>query len=90
MSNQTSSSSSSTQNKNESTRLANSTYNIIRALEKDAGFLYSTVGQYVQDAEKDGRQDLVSVWNTIKLDKERHLQMLREALSSEAKKDNIK
>ncbi len=87
MPNQTSSSA---QKKNESTRLANSTYNIIRALGKDADFLYSTVGQYVEDAEKDGRPELVSVWNTIKQDKERHLQMLREALSNEAKKDNIK
>ena len=83
MPNQTSSSA---QKKNESTRLANSTYNIIRALGKDADFLYSTVGQYVEDAEKDGRPELVSVWNTIKQDKERHLQMLREALSNEAKK----
>ena len=87
MPNQTSSSA---QKKNESTRLANSTYNIIRAFGKDADFLYSTVGQYVEDAEKDGRPELVSVWNTIKQDKERHLQMLREALSNEAKKDNIK
>jgi hypothetical protein len=38
----------SSQNKNESTKLANSTYNIIRALEKDADFLYSTVDQYVK------------------------------------------
>ena len=94
MSNQTSSpsssSSSSTQNKHESTKLANSTYNIIRALEKDADFLYSTVGQYIQDAEKDGRSDLVNVCNTIRQVKERHLQMLKEALSNEARKDNLK
>lgn len=80
----------STPNKNESTRLANSTYNIIRALEKDADFLYSTVGQYIKDAENDKRPDLVGIWNTIKQDKEHHLQMLREALAGEARKDNLK
>ncbi|HEY7507775.1 hypothetical protein [Candidatus Nitrososphaera sp. FF02] len=80
----------STPNKNESTRLANSTYNIIRALEKDADFLYSTVDQYVKDAEADNRPDLVGVWNAIRQDKEHHLQMLREALAGEARKDNLK
>jgi hypothetical protein len=73
----------------QSTKLENSTFDIIRALEKDADFLYSTVGKYIEDAEKDGRSDLVETWNTIKQDKERHVQMLREALASEAKKGKL-
>lgn len=85
MSNQTSS-----QGKNASTKLENSTYNIIRALEKDADFLYSTVGQYVKDAEQDNRPDLVNTWNTIRQDKERHVQMLRDALTNEAKEAKLK
>jgi hypothetical protein len=75
--------------KDETTKLANSTYDIIRALETDAKFLYSTVGTYIEDAQKDNRPELVDTWNTIKRDKQRHLQMLREALSKEAKQDQL-
>jgi hypothetical protein len=74
----------------ESTRLTNSTYDIIRALAKDAAFLYSTVDIYVDDARKDNRPDLVNVWNTIKQDKQRHVQMLREVLSKDAKEERLK
>ena len=73
----------------ESTKLENSTYNIITALQKEANFLYSTVETYIEDARKDNRQDLVSVWNTMKQDNQKHIQMLREALSREAKQDRF-
>jgi hypothetical protein len=76
--------------KNESTKLSNATYDIISALSKDADFLYSTVGKYIEDAKKDGRDDLIEVWNTIRSDKERHVGMLREALSNEAKGQGLK
>ena len=42
------------------------------------------------DAVADNRPDLVGVWNAIRQDKEHHLQMLREALVGEARKDNLK
>jgi vacuolar-type H+-ATPase subunit H len=73
----------------ETTRLDNSTYNILRALGKEADFLYSTVNTYVEDAKKDNRQHLVEIWNQMKKDKERHLQMLREALEKEAKEEKL-
>ncbi|HEX6561809.1 MAG TPA: hypothetical protein VF016_07265 [Nitrososphaera sp.] len=76
--------------KHETTKLTNSTYDIIRALEKDADFLYSTVDKYIDDANKDNRSDLIEVWNTMKQDKERHVQMLREALAKEAKEERLK
>lgn len=41
--------------KHETTRLENSTYNILMALGKEASFLYSTVDIYVEDARKDNR-----------------------------------
>ncbi|MGB7956261.1 MAG: hypothetical protein WCF23_19995 [Candidatus Nitrosopolaris sp.] len=72
----------------ETTRLDNSTYNIPRALDKEADFLYSTVDTYVGDAKKDNRPQLVGIWNEIKRDKQNHLQMLREALEREAKGKN--
>ena len=57
------------------------TYDILIALGKEAQFLYSTVDNYTSDAEKENKSDLVDMWNTIKQDRTRHLQMLREALA---------
>jgi len=63
----------------QTTKLENSTYNILIALGREADFLYSTVDTYIEDAKKDNRQHLVEIWNQMKRDKEKHLQMLREA-----------
>jgi len=71
--------------KNESTRLENSTYNILMALGKEANFLYSTADTFIEDARKDNRTELVEIWQEMKRDKQKHLQMLRGALEKEAK-----
>jgi hypothetical protein len=87
-----SSSSSSTiagERKDETTGLANSTYNILIALGKEAKFLYSTIDIYTSDAQKANRPDLVNMWNTIKQDRQKHLAMLREALEKEAKQEKL-
>ena len=76
--------------KHETTKLENTTYNILAALGRDADFLYSTIDTYINDAQKANRQDLVKMWNTIKQDRERHLQMLRKALEKEAKQEKLK
>ena len=73
----------------QSTRLDNSTYNILIALGKEADFLYSTLDTYIEDAKKENREYLVEIWNQIKRDKEKHLQMLREALEKEAKDEKL-
>jgi hypothetical protein len=73
----------------ETTRLENSTYDILRALGKDADFLYDTVDTYINDAQKANRNDLVEMWNTIKYDRQRHLQMLRQELEKEAKQEKL-
>jgi vacuolar-type H+-ATPase subunit H len=73
----------------ELTRLDNSTYNILRALGKEADFLYSTVDTYLDDAKKDNRPHLVEIWNEMKRDKQKHLQMLRDALEQEAKEEKL-
>ena len=75
--------------KHETTKLENTTYNILAALGREADFLYSTIDTYINDAQKANRQDLVKMWNTIKQDRERHLQMLREALEKEAKQEKL-
>jgi len=76
-------------NNSESTKLENSTYNVLSALGREADFLYTTVDKYIQDAQSDGRQNLVNLWNEIKQDKQRHLSKLREYLEKEAKDNKL-
>ena len=76
-------------NNTENTKLENSTYNILSAMGREADFLYSTVDKYIQDAQSDGRQHLVSLWNEIKQDKLKHLSKLRECLEQEAKDQKL-
>lgn len=85
----TESSSSSSSTKHETTRLENTTFDILIALGKEAQFLYSTIDTYTSDAQKANRSDLVNMWNTIKQDRQRHMQMLREALEKEAKEEKL-
>jgi rubrerythrin len=85
----TSSSTIAGEKKDETTGLANSTYNILIALGKEAKFLYSTVDTYTSDAQKANRSDLVNMWNTIKQDRQKHLQLLREALEKEARQEKL-
>lgn len=73
----------------ETTKLENTTYNILAALGRDADFLYDTIDTYIQDAQTANRSDLVDIWNQIKQDRQRHLQMLRQALEKEAKQDKL-
>jgi rubrerythrin len=76
--------------RHETTGLENSTFNILIALGKEAQFLYSTIDTYRSDAEKANRSDLVNMWNMIKEDRQRHMQMLREALEQEAKEERLR
>jgi hypothetical protein len=76
--------------KHETTRLENSTYNILIALGREADLLYSTLDTYIEDARKDNRPHLVDIWNEMKRDKQKHLKMLREALEREATEQRLK
>ncbi|MGD9534531.1 MAG: hypothetical protein AB7V56_12280 [Candidatus Nitrosocosmicus sp.] len=76
-------------NTTQTTRLENSTYNILSAMGREADFLYSTVDRYIQDAQSDGRQHLVDLWNEIKQDKQNHLSKLKECLQQEAKDQKL-
>jgi hypothetical protein len=44
-----------------------------------------TIDTYINDAQKANRSDLVNMWNTIRQDRHRHMQMLRETLEKESK-----
>ena len=71
-------------------KIVNSTYNIMVALGTEADFLHSTVDTYINDAKNENNSKLVEVWNTIKQDKERHLQMLKECLEIEVKEGELR
>jgi hypothetical protein len=79
----------STTSRSENTQLENTTYNILAALGRDADFLYDTIGTYINDAQNANRSDLVTMWDTIKQDRQRHLEMLRQALDKEAKEQKL-
>jgi hypothetical protein len=70
--------------------LEDSTFNVITQIEKKADFLYSSVEKYVRDAEKDKKLELVKLWNSIKEDEQKHLQMLREELVKEVRENKLK
>ena len=53
----------------QTTRLENSTYNILVALNNEADFLYSTVDIYIEDAKEDDRQ--IFDWN-MELNEDRY------------------
>jgi hypothetical protein len=75
--------------KDETTKLENSTYNILIALGKEARFLYSAIDTYIDDARKDNNSELEKMWKTIKQERERHLAMLRDALDKQAKEQKL-
>jgi rubrerythrin len=76
--------------KDETTRLENSTYNILIALGKEAKFLYSVIDTYIDDARKDNNSELERTWKTIKQERERHLAMLRDALEKQAREQKLR
>jgi hypothetical protein len=71
-------------------KILNSTYNILVALGTEANFLHETVDTYINDAKNENNSKLVEVWNTIKQDKEKHLQMLKECLQIEVKEGELR
>ena len=71
-------------------KILNSTYNILVALGTEANFLHETVDTYINDAKNENNSKLVEIWNTIKQDKEKHLQMLKECLQIEVKEGELR
>ena len=42
--------------------LSNTTYDILKAMGKDAEFLYDTIDTYIKDAENANKRYLVEIW----------------------------
>jgi hypothetical protein len=66
-----------------STELTDTAYDILKVLGKDADFLYDTIETYIKDAEKANKTELLEIWQTIKIDRKRHMHVLKEALEKE-------
>lgn len=64
--------------------LNNNCYNVIHQLTKTLGFL-SRVEQYLDDAKKSGNKESEKVWNTIKTDRQKHAELLRDLIINEIK-----
>ncbi|HXG13692.1 MAG TPA: hypothetical protein VNK25_01005 [Candidatus Nitrosotenuis sp.] len=64
--------------------LNNNCYNVIHQLSKTLGFL-SRVDQYIVDAQKVGDKESEKVWNTIKSDRQKHAELLRNLVVNEIK-----
>jgi hypothetical protein len=67
----------------EKTGINNSTYNILSALGRDADFLYDTIDKYIRDAESANNSNLVELWKTIRNDRHKHVDILKDALEKE-------
>ena len=63
--------------------LSNTTYDILKAMGRDAEFLYDTIDTYIKDAENANKRYLVEIWQKKKDDKLNHLGMLKDALEKE-------
>lgn len=59
-------------------------YNTIHQLTKTLEFL-SRADRYVDDAKKAGDSDAQNIWQTIKSDRQKHANMLRELAIKEMK-----
>ena len=66
-----------------STELTDTAYDVLKMLCKDADFLYDTIETYIKDAEKANKSELVEILQTIKIDRKRHMHLLKEALEKE-------
>jgi len=66
-----------------STELTDTAYDILKVLGEDADYLYDTIETYIKDAEKANKTELLEIWQTIKIDRKRHMHMLKEALEKE-------
>jgi hypothetical protein len=68
---------------NNPTPLANTMYDILKVMGKDAEFLYETIDSYIKDAQDSNKQYLVDTFQRIKADRLNHLNMLKDALEKE-------
>jgi hypothetical protein len=58
----------------------------LSTLGKDADFLYDDIDKYIRDAESSSDSELVELWKTIRNDRQKHIDMLKDALKKKFSK----
>jgi hypothetical protein len=66
----------------------NNCYNVVQQLSKTMRFL-SRVDQYVDDASKAGDKESEKIWNTIKADRQKHAELLKNLVINEIKNNRF-
>ncbi len=68
--------------------LGDNPYNAVHQLTKTLEFL-NRVNTYIEDAQKANDTKFVEIWNTIKLDRQKHANLLKEFLRNEMKENKF-
>ena len=68
--------------------LADNPYNAIHQLTKTLEFL-NRVNLYITDAQKANNEAFVKIWETIKADRQKHADLLKNFLSTEMKENRF-
>jgi rubrerythrin len=59
-------------------------------VEKKADFLHHAADTYIQDARAANRPELAHLWNAIKQDEQRHLDLLKQELAKDVQKGRLR
>jgi len=68
--------------------LGDNPYNAVHQLTKTLEFL-NRVNTYIEDAQKANNDKFVKIWETIKADRQKHADLLKEFLSTEVKENRF-
>ncbi len=68
--------------------LGNNSYNAVHVLHKTIEFL-NQVNMYIEDAQKANDTKFEEIWNIIKLDRQKHANLLKEFLRTEMKENKF-
>jgi len=68
--------------------LADNPYNAIHHLTKTLEFL-NRVNMYIEDAQKANDTKFEEIWNIIKVDRQKHADLLKEFLRTEMKENKF-
>jgi len=68
--------------------LGDNPYNAVHQLTKTLEFL-NRVNMYIEDAQKANNEAFAMIWETIKADRQKHADLLKEFLSTEMKENRF-
>jgi hypothetical protein len=60
------------------------------ALGREADFLHSTLDRYIEDAKSENKNELLEIWNSIKQDKLKHMDLLKGCLEKEVQQGELR